>query len=240
MLSAIRIGLIGDSNPQQKSHQAIPKVLAAAADRVECVWLPSDAPVNVEALREFHGFWCVPGMPYRSAEAVLRMIRHARVSRTPFVGTSAGFQYALIEYARHVAGLAEADHQKTNPKTALPLISPLGCALGGVRARVRFTVGSHLRQAYASAESVEEYHCSFGLNDRYRRLLENGDLYVAAVDDQEEVRAVELDNHPFFIAALFQPELRTETSNPVARAFAAMCARKAEGKLQTSERQIAK
>src|SRR6059036_2422509 len=162
MLSAIRIGLVGEWNTQQKSHQAIPKVLTAASDRVESVWLPSDFLPNAEALRDFDGFWCVPGMPYRNPEGVLRVIRHARVSRTPFVGTSAGFQYALIEYARNVAGLAEADHQKSNPKTALPLISPLGCALAGVKARVHFMVGSRLRQAYGMAESIEEYHCSFG------------------------------------------------------------------------------
>src|SRR5439155_3986857 len=137
MLSAIRIGLVGEWNDQQKSHQAIPRVLRAASDRVECVWLPSESVTNTEALRDFDGFWCVPGMPYRNAEGVLRAIRHARVSRRPFLGTSAGFQYALIEYARNVAGLADADHQKTNPKTTLPLISPLGCALAGVKARVR-------------------------------------------------------------------------------------------------------
>jgi CTP synthase (UTP-ammonia lyase) len=161
------------------------------------------------------------------------MIRHARISRAPFLGTSAGFQYTLIEYARNAAGLAEADHQKSNPRTSLPLVAPLNLALAGVKARVRFTVGSRLRQAYAAAQSIEEYHCSFGLNNRYRRLLEGRDLYVAAVDDQDEVRAVELDGHPFFIATLFQPELRTDV-NPLAGAFVAACARKAESRLRPS------
>src|SRR5437667_6779489 len=124
MPSAIRIGLIGEWNGQQKSHHAIPKVLMAASDRVECVWIPSDSQASAESLRDFDGFWCVPGMPYRNAEGVLQIIRHARISRRPFLGTSAGFQYALIEYARNVAGLSDADHQKTNPKTTLPLISP--------------------------------------------------------------------------------------------------------------------
>jgi CTP synthase (UTP-ammonia lyase) len=221
-MPSIRIGLVGDWNGQQKSHHAIPKALEAASDRMECVWIPSDTGTNAELLNNFGGFWCVPGMPYRSAEGVLRIIRHARVSRTPFVGTSAGFQYALIEYARNVAGLPGADHQKSNPKTDLPLIAPLGCALAGVKARVRFTVGSRLRRAYAAAESIEEYHCSFGLNDRYRRLLEGRDLYVSAVDDQDEVRAVELDGHPFFVATLFQPELRPD-ANPLAGAFVTAC-----------------
>src|ERR1043166_2165142 len=208
MPAAIRIRLIGGRNSQHQSHQAVPKLLASASDRVETVWLPSDAPVNAEALKEFDGFWCVPGMPYRSGDGVLRMIRHARISRAPFLGTSAGFQYTLIEYARNAAGLAEADHQKSNPRTSLPLVAPLNLALAGVKARVRFTVGSRLRQAYAAAQSIEEYHCSFGLNNRYRRLLEGRDLCVAAVDDQHDVRAIELDGHPFFVATLFRSKER--------------------------------
>ena len=137
----------------------------------------------------------------------MNAIRHARVTRTPFLGTSAGFQYTILEYARNVLGLSGADHQKTNPKSAMPLISPLGCALAGVKARVRFVDGSHLRRIYGVPESVEEYHCSFGLNGRYRRLIEGRDLSVAAVDDQHEIRAVELDGHPFFVATLFQPQV---------------------------------
>jgi CTP synthase (UTP-ammonia lyase) len=164
-------------------------------------------------------------MPYRSAEGALTAIRYARMSRTPFLGTSAGFQYALLEYARNVMGYSHADHQKTNPNAAMPLISPLGCALVGMKARVRFADGSLLRKAYRVAESVEHYHCSFGLNGRYRRLVEGGQLYVAAVDDQQEIRAVELDGHPFFVATLFQPEMGA-LPNPIVGAFAAACARR--------------
>jgi CTP synthase (UTP-ammonia lyase) len=164
-------------------------------------------------------------MPYRSAEGAMRAIRHARMTRTPFLGTSAGFQYSILEFARNVLGLAEADHQKSNPKAAMPLISPLGCALAGVQSRVHFTAGSHLRRAYGAPDSVEEYHCSFGLNGRYRRLIEGKALYVAATDDQHEIRAVELDGHPFFVATLFQPEMRPGSS-PIISAFVHTCAKR--------------
>ena len=226
MHSGIRIALVGDFSDQQKSHQAIPKALSAIPEgAVEGVWLPTDSIGNGEALTEFDGVWCVPGMPYRNADGALAAVRYARMSRTPFLGTSAGFQYALIEYARNVLGFSDADHQKTNPSAGMPLISPLGCALAGMKGRVRFTEGSLLRKAYRSGESVEHYHCSFGLNGRYRRLIEGGHLYVAAVDDQQEIRAVELDGHPFFLAALFQPEMGT-LPNPIVGAFAAACLRR--------------
>jgi CTP synthase (UTP-ammonia lyase) len=224
MHSATRIGLIGDFNEQHKSHQAISKALAAASGALEAVWLPTDSVGNGTNLADFDGLWCVPGMPYRNAEGALAAIRHARTTRTPFLGTSAGFQYAIIEYARDVLGLVDAEHQKINPKAATPVISPLGCALAGVKARVRFMDGSKLKRAYGASEALAEYHCSFGINGRYRRLLEGRDLCVSALDDQNEIRAVELDGHPFFVATLFQPELHLPS--PVVNAFVEVCERK--------------
>jgi CTP synthase (UTP-ammonia lyase) len=223
MHSSIRVGLLGEFNEQQRAHNAIPKALTATSEHgVETTWVSTDSVEKGESLAEYDGLWCVPGMPYRSADGAISAIRYARTSKVPFLGTSAGFQYALIEYARNVLGLTEADHQKSNPKAALPLITPLGCGLAGVKARVRFTEGSHLRKAYRAAESMEEYHCSYGLNGRYRRLIESGPMYVSAVDDQQEIRAVELDGHPFFVATLFQPEMAT-TANPLVAAFVAAC-----------------
>jgi CTP synthase (UTP-ammonia lyase) len=234
MHSATRIGLIGDFNDHQKAHQAIPKALASASGgAVEAVWVPTDSVGTGNSLNEFDGLWCVPGMPYHNAEGAMQAIRHARETRKPFLGTSAGFQYAVIEYARNVLGLAQADHQKTNPKAGMPLISPLGLSLLGVKARVRFIDGSHLRKAYRTPDSREHYHCSFGINSRYRRLIEGRGLNVAAVDDQDEIRAVEVDGHPFFVATLFQPELSAlspvATVNPLVHAFVAVCERRHHG-----------
>ena len=225
MHSNVRMGLIGEFNEQQKAHHAIPAAVAAASDgKVETTWVSTDSVGNGSSLAEFDGLWCAPGMPYRSADGALTAIQYARTHRIPFLGTSAGFQYALIEYARNVLGFAEADHQKTNPNGAMRLISPLGCALAGVKARVRLTDGSLLRAAYRTPETTEEYRCSFGLNSRYRRLLEGGSMYVAALDDQNDVRAVELDGHPFFVATLFQPEMKPE--NPLVHAFVRACERR--------------
>jgi CTP synthase (UTP-ammonia lyase) len=234
MHSSIRVGLLGEFNGQQKAHQAIPKSLAAASESaVETTWVSTDSVERGESLAEFHGLWCVPGMPYRSADGAISAIRFARTSHLPFLGTSAGFQYALIEYARHVLGLAEADHQKINPRAAIPLISPLAVGLPGVKARVRFMEGTRLRNAYRAPESIEEYHCSFGLNGRYRRLIESGPMCVGAVDDQQEIRAVELDGHPFFVATLFEPEM-SAGPNPLVAAFVAACRRRQHTQTQAA------
>src|SRR5881227_4003842 len=105
MHSGTRIGLIGDLNEQQCAHQAIPRALQATSDGLEIVWIPTDSVGDSQSLEGFDGFWCVPGMPYRDAEGAMRAIRHARTTRTPFLGTSAGFQYAILEFARNVLGL---------------------------------------------------------------------------------------------------------------------------------------
>ncbi len=228
MHSTIRVALIGDFNEHQKAHTAIPRSLAAASDdSVEYVWVGTDSVGRGDLLAEFQGIWCVPGMPYRNADGAIRAIRHARVTRTPFLGTSAGFQYALVEFARNALGLAEADHQKSNPKCGIPLISPLDRAMAGARGRVRFVEGTILCKAYGTKESVEEYHCSFGLNPKYQRLLEGSQFWVAGVDDQHDIRAFELDDHPFFVATLFQPEMRVNEGapSPLVNAFVHACAK---------------
>jgi len=233
MHSNVCMGLIGEFNEQQKAHHAITAALAAASNgKVETTWVSTDSAGKGDSLAGFDGLWCVPGMPYRSADGALAAIRYARSHRVPFLGTSAGFQYALIEYARNVLGFADADHQKTNPGASMPLISPLGCALAGVKARVHLTSGTLIRRAYHAAESIEEYRCSFGLNNRYRRLIEGGHMMVSAVDDQNDVRAVELDGHPFFVATLFQPEMKAD--NPLVQAFVRACERRRQSQTRAA------
>src|ERR1035441_4351967 len=106
MQSMVRVALVGDFNGQKSAHQAIPKALAAAPGGAEGVWVPTDSVGKGDSLVEFDGIWCVPGMPYRNADGVLTAVRMARQARTPFLATSAGFQYTLIEYARNVLGLS--------------------------------------------------------------------------------------------------------------------------------------
>jgi CTP synthase (UTP-ammonia lyase) len=89
----------------------------------------------------------------------------------------------------------------------MPVIGRLTCSLVEKSGNVRFADGSRLGAIYGRAEATEEYHCNYGLNAAYERLLADpGGLCVAARDMNGEARAVELVDHPFFIATLFQPE----------------------------------
>lgn len=210
--SPLRVGLIGDYSPRVRAHTAIPRALAlAAASDVELKeeWLATGTLVEDAATRlaAFDALWCVPASPYASMDGALNAIRFARERGVPFLGTCGGFQHALIEYARDVLGLAEADHAESNPEAEMPLVAPLSCSLVGAKGKIALREGSRVREVYDACETTEEYHCNFGFNPQYRALLDGGALRVTGVDEEGAARVVELDGHPFFVATLFQPEL---------------------------------
>lgn len=224
-MHALQIGLVGDRNDEVVAHRAIPLALGMAADAcgvvVEPVWLPTEQVGNGAALAEFDGIWCVPASPYRSMDGALTAIRVARERRVPFMGTCGGFQHAVIEYARNVLGWANAEHAETAPQAERQVIVPLSCSLVEATAAVNLLAGSRLAQAYGVDSIVEGYHCNYGLSADFCRALANGPLRISAVDDADDVRGIELDDHPFFVATLFQHEraaLRGQLP-PAVRAF---------------------
>ncbi|KPV49934.1 hypothetical protein SE17_29830 [Kouleothrix aurantiaca] len=211
MNPTIRVALIGDHDPAITAHRAIPHALELAAAPAECraepVWIATAAlAASTAALDEAQAIWCVPGSPYENMDGALAGIRFARERGVPFLGTCGGFQHALIEYARNVLGLAEADHAESNPDATLPLIAPLACSLAETTATIELFAGSRIRAIYGQPSIHEGFNCNFGVNPAYAELLRDGRLHVTAADAAGDVRAVELDDHPFFVATLFQPE----------------------------------
>jgi CTP synthase (UTP-ammonia lyase) len=114
----------------------------------------------------------------------------------------------LIEFARHAAGLAAADHAETNPSADTLVVAPLACSLVEKTGLIRFAPDSLIRSAYGCDTAHEGYHCSYGLNPAHRAALERAGLRFTAFDENGEVRAAELPvvAHPFFVGTLFQPE----------------------------------
>ena len=207
---AVRIALIGEHDPSIIAHRAIPLALARAGERLETrvagEWLATDLIRGRADLTAFAGIWCVPGSPYRSLDGALLAIRHARESSVPFLGTCGGFQHALLEYARAVLGWADAEHGETAPQAARMVIAPLECSLVEVAEDVRFVPGTRMASAYGRATAREGYHCRYGVNPEFQSRLLGGELRPAAYDEAEQLRGVDLAGHPFFVAALFQPE----------------------------------
>ncbi len=211
MSALIQIALIGDYNEAVAAHRAIPLALDLAATAVGCTVAPAwiatpDLEPGTQPLADYGAIWCVPGSPYASMAGALNAIRYAREQGVPFLGTCGGFQHALIEYARNVLGLAEADHAESNPDAALPLIAPLTCSLAEATGEILLHAGTHVREIYGQERVTEGFNCNYGVNPDYAQLLRGGALRITATDEEGQVRVVELADHPFFIATLFQPE----------------------------------
>jgi CTP synthase (UTP-ammonia lyase) len=199
------IALVGDHDSAILAHRLIPKALALAASDITAVWVSTPA-AETEDFSRFQGIWCVPGSPYQSFTGALRAIQIAREKQIPFLGTCGGFQHALIEYARNLHGLTEADHTESNPATGVPLIQRLACSLSEARQVVRLEPGTRLAAIYGVSELEEGFNCNFGFNQQFAALLMDDDLTVSARAENGDWRAFELRRHPFFMATLFQPE----------------------------------
>lgn len=223
-----RIALVGDYRSEVIAHRAIPLALARARDdlraRIAWTWVGTDTlDGNVaKQLADFHGVWCVPASPYVNTAGALAAIRFARLSERPFLGTCGGFQHALLDYARDVWQMRDAAHAELDPHAANPLVARLSCSLVEVSGEIRLTPGTRLAAIYGGASTaIEGYHCNYGLDPAAAWRLDSGPLRVAARDAASEVRAIELDGHPFFVATLFQPERAAlaDRSHPLVAAF---------------------
>lgn len=229
MKGRVTIGLIGDRSDSVLAHQAIPLALENAAETLGIAaayeWVPTERIKSASRVAAFDGLWCVPGSPYRSMEGALIAIRCAREGRIPFLGTCGGFQHAIVEYARNVLGWQDAAHAESDSASSLAVIAPLSCGILEGSGSVQLLAGTRIAAAYASDEATEEYLCSYGVNPDFRASLVGGPLREAARDDTGDLRGVELDGHPFFVATLFQPEraaLRSKPA-PLVTAFLRAC-----------------
>jgi CTP synthase (UTP-ammonia lyase) len=230
MKGRVTVGLVGDRDDSVPAHQAIPLALENAAGTlgiaVAYEWVPTERIRSASRVASFDGIWCVPASPYRSMEGALLAIRCAREGRIPFLGTCGGFQHAVVEYARNVLGWLEATHGETDPTAAVAVITPLSCGVMDRSGSIQLLPGTRLATAYGTDEATEEYRCSYGVNPDFRASLVAGPLRESARDDTGDLRGVELDDHPFFVATLFQPEraaLRGRPA-PLVNAFVAACA----------------
>jgi CTP synthase (UTP-ammonia lyase) len=209
----IRCVLIGDYSKEIVAHSAIPKALALAGSRLDVEvtheWLATDKITSTKSVTALNpdAIWCVPGSPYRNMEGALAAIRFARENNIPFLGTCGGFQHAMIEYARNVLHLADADHTESNPDAKTQLIAKLSCALINQSEKIRIKPNTMLWQIYGASEINEAYQCSYGLNPEMLLVFQKAPMVFSAFSSHDDaVRAFELPGHPFFVGTLFQPE----------------------------------
>jgi CTP synthase (UTP-ammonia lyase) len=220
MTSAIRFGLIGDYNPAFRPHQATADALRHAAAMlnvdIDITWLPTPSldPLLHASIEEFDALWCTPGSPFQSMDGALRGIQYAREQGVPLLGTCAGFQHIVVEYARNVLGIVDAHHAEYQPVDGTLFITPLSCAIAGMTLEVVVEPTSRAGRAYGQSRAQEQYYCTFGLNPDYHARLHEHGLLITGVDQDGEARIVELPQHSFFVGTLFVPQLTSTAERP--------------------------
>ncbi len=231
MSDAVRIGILGDFNPEYPSHHATNDSLQHAAAKlgllVESQWIPTPClaePSAAKMLEGFDGLWGSPGSPYKNFDGMLNGIRFARERDWPYLGTCGGFQYALLELARNVCGIMDADSAENNSGSKNIVIYPVECAvpdrvsgapkLSGLVPEIRLRPGSYLQSFYSQEKIAEEFFCNFEVNPEFEWVPVEAGLPIVARGPHGEIRAIESPAHRFYVATLFQPQRSSKPGIP--------------------------
>jgi len=244
----IRIAMVGKYIELADAYKSVNESLihgGMANDvrvKIEYIDAESLEKQGVACLESMHGILVPGGFGERGTEGKMAAIRYARENKVPFLGICLGMQLAVVEFARHVAGIEDATSSEFDERPEHPVIalmtewdqegarvlrdsdSDLGgtMRLGGYPCRV--IEGTHAYAAYGSAEIRERHRHRYEFNNTYREQLEAAGLIVSGtLPDNSLVEMVEVADHPWFVACQFHPEFmsRPYAPHPLFAAFVA-------------------
>ena len=227
----IRIGLVGKYVELQDAYKSILEALVHAGVSNECVVevvsLHSEeiTPSNVEdTLEGLQGIIVAPGFGNRGLEGKITAIKFAREHGLPFFGICLGMQCAVIEFARNVLGLEDANSFEMNGDTEHAVINMMEeqkaiTDMGGTMRLGAYTChikeGTLAHRVYGRTEISERHRHRFELNNAYTEKLEKAGLIPTGINPETGlVEIVELPDHPYFIGVQFHPEYKSTVANP--------------------------
>ena len=181
-------------------------------------------PKTIEKLREYNGIFVPYGFGPRGTEGKIMAIQFARENNIPFLGICYGFQLAVIEFARHVCGLKDANSTEINPKSPNPVIDLMPEQRGIEYKGATMRLGAHkiiikpntiAYTLYKSKEVYERHRHRFEVNLDYLETLEkNGLVFSGRSADGRRMEILELPNHFFFFASQFHGEFKSRPGRP--------------------------
>ncbi|MCZ8168873.1 MAG: CTP synthase [Flavobacterium sp.] len=227
----INIGLVGKYVELQDSYKSILEAFihagAANETKVNVVSIHSeyiDASNVAEKLKDIDGILVAPGFGERGIEGKIATVQYAREHQLPFFGICLGMQMAVIEYARNVLHLAEANSTEMNPDTPHPVIDLMESQKnvtekGGTMRLGAWTCnlkpGTLAHRIYGKDQISERHRHRYEYNNRYAEALQEAGLVSSGVNPETGlVEIVELENHPFFIGVQYHPEYKSTVANP--------------------------
>ncbi|MHA6623651.1 CTP synthase [Pseudonocardia sp. DLS-67] len=234
----VRIALVGKYVDLPDAYLSVTEALRAGGfahrGRVEIVWVQSDecrTPAGAAAhLEGMDGVLIPGGFGVRGIEGKLGAIRHARTRGIPTLGLCLGLQCMVIEAARSLAGLGDANSSEFDERTPHPVISTMANQrdvvagerdMGGTMRLGAYPAvlkkGSVVARAYGTAEVSERHRHRYEVNNSYRERLEGvGLVFGGTSPDGKLVEFIELpdDVHPFFVGTQAHPELKSRPTRP--------------------------
>jgi len=250
----VRIAVVGKYTNLLDSYKSLAEALAhggiANRVRVQLDWVDSqifEQPDTVARLEGVHGILVPGGFGERGTEGKIEAVRFAREHRVPFLGICFGMQMAVIECARHLAGLPRASSTEFGPcdEAVVGLLTEwargneietraAGGDLGGTMRLGAFPAdlaeGSLVRAIYGTSRIEERHRHRYEVNERYRERLEAAGLLFSGMSpDGVLPEIVEFPAHPWFIGVQFHPELKSKPfdPHPLFRGFIAAAVRQA-------------
>jgi CTP synthase len=233
-----KIAVVGKYIGLQDAYKSIYEALAHAGiandSRVEVEKIDSEDIEKEGAerfLRQVSGVLVPGGFGSRGIEGKIKSIEYARTNRIPFLGICLGMQCAVIEFARNVCGLKNANSTEFAPVTAYPVISLLKeqenvSDMGGTMRLGAYPCGispeTRAFSCYRKKLIEERHRHRYEFNNEYRRLLEKNGLVFSGIYPRKHLaEIVELPGHPFFMAVQFHPEFKSkpDKAHPLFRDF---------------------
>jgi CTP synthase len=175
-------------------------------------------------LHDVDGIVVPGGFGDRGVQGKIMAAEYAREHEIPYLGLCYGMQMAVIELARHVAGLSNANSTEIDPRTPHPVIDIMAdqrdiADIGGTMRlgiyACKLVPGTKAAAAYGTDQVNERHRHRFEFNNAYRERLEEAGLVISGVSpDGRLVEVIELRDHPWFVASQFHPELKSRPTNP--------------------------
>lgn len=227
----VKIGLIGKYVELQDSYKSILEAFthAGAANEVkvevESIHSEHITAKNVsELLSNLDGILVAPGFGERGIEGKIEAIRYVRKNNIPFFGICLGMQMAVIEFARTVLGLSDANSSEMNETTKNPVIDLMEDQkqienMGGTMRlgawECTLSSPSISYDAYKKDTINERHRHRYEYNNSYKKQLEEKGMIATGINpDTGLVEIVEIPTHPWFVGVQYHPEYKSTVANP--------------------------
>lgn len=232
----IKIGIVGKYTDLKDAYISIVEALNHGGyyyrKNVKIEWISSEGLDSLyigenkisENLPNVDGILVPGGFGMRGINGKINAIRYAREKKIPYFGICLGMQCAVIEFARNVLGLKDANSSEFNPKTKYPVIDLLpeqkkinekGGTMRLGLYPCKLKKGSLAYKAYKREIVYERHRHRYELNNKYREELKKAGLLVTGIFEQKNLaEIIEIKDHPWFVAVQFHPEFKSRPDRP--------------------------